>query len=376
MREHPFPRHYGDRFETSPVADWLSDFSEWLTQANYCTAKHRGHVMILRHILERQSALPEDRRFGAGDLDPMFRSPVRPRAFAHARWAFEQYLRARGRWIMPPTQGPHQAILDDFRSYMSDLQGLAPATIEQKQRVVRAFLSLFCAPPRTLADVVPRDVERFIGRRSRRIGRNALQNEIGYLRSFLRYGHERGWCIAALDEVDRPTRYRDEQPPRAIPWALAQRLLASINRSTPMGCRDHAALYLMTHYGLRTGEVGDLQLDDLDLRARILRVRQSKVRTTLTLPLSPSACRVLAHYLRLGRPRTVRPGALSLRVRAARTIHPRGDRRGVSTACSSQRVAANRILAVRVASRICIALARTRCRHRRDRRADGSSHTG
>ena len=307
MRAHPFPKHYGNHFDTSPVADWLSDFSEWLTESAYCIPKHRGHLMIVRHVLEREPALPEDRRYGACGLDPMFRSRTRPRAFAHARWAFEQYLRERGRWITPPTQGPHQAILDCFRSYMSDLQGLAPATIEQKLRVTRAFLARTCAPPRTLADVVPRDVERFIAHRSRRIGRNALQSTVGYLRSFLRYGHEHGLCIAGLDEVDRPTRYRDEQPPRAIPWVLAQRLLASIDRSTPMGYRDHAALYLMTHYGLRTGEVGDLRLDDLDIRARVLCVRQSKVRSTLTLPLSLPACRVLARYLRLGRPRTARP---------------------------------------------------------------------
>lgn len=162
-------------------------------------------------------------------------------------------------------------------------------------------------PPRTLADVRPLDVERFIARRSRRLGRSALQNEVCRVRSFLRYTHERGWCIAGLDEIDRPIRYRDAQPPRAIPWALAQRFLASIDRSTPMGCRDHAAFYLMTHYGLRTGEIGGLRIEDLDLGARVLRVRQVKVCTTLSLPLSIPATRVLARYLRCGRPRTVRP---------------------------------------------------------------------
>lgn len=307
MRKVMFPREFISRYEQSPVADVLSDFDQWMQTANYCRPYSRRHLGYVRCVLERELDLPADRRFYSEDVDRMFRSKVRPRAFAAARWAFEQYLRDRGRWIDVPTVVPHQLLIDKYTAYLRDMQGLATSSVEQKLRVIRGFLRLCCAPPRTPAELTVHDVERFIQRRARSLGRSSMQATVGTLRGFFRFCQDRGVCPPGLDNIDRPRRYRDEQPPRAIAWKLAQRLLASIDRSTRMGCRDHAVLYLMTHFGLRPGEVCALRRDDLDLRGRVLRVRQPKVHSLLTLPLSSAAIRVLERYLRYGRPRTDRP---------------------------------------------------------------------
>jgi integrase/recombinase XerD len=306
MYRRLFSPRYISHFEESPFADWLKDFDVWLQASDYCVPKRRQHIGHVRHVLERYEELPDDRRFDATDLDRMFNCRVRPRSFRHSRWAFEQYLRARGLWITVAAAGPHQPIIDTYTTYLRDLQGLAPATIDQKLRVVRAFLAIYCAPPRSMQELTPRDVERFIARRARQLGRSAIIRTVAYLRLFLRFCQERGACPAGLAEIDRPTKFRGERPARAIPWALSQRLLASIDRSTRMGCRDHAMLYLMAHFGLRTGEVCGLDLADLDLRSKVLRVRQDKVRATLGLPLSRQSVRVLRRYLRYGRPRTDR----------------------------------------------------------------------
>jgi integrase/recombinase XerD len=307
MRKVLFLKDYISDYTSSAVADVLGDFEHWLRGAGYYDPYVRRHIGYVRHALEREAPLPDDRRFDADELTRMFRSPVRPGGFAAARWAFEQYLRARERWITIEPSGPHEPLLATFRAHLRDLQGLAPSTIEQKDRVARLFLAYACRSPKKLCELTPRDVERFIARRARVLGRSAIQSTIGYLRSFLRFCHERGLCPAGLDIIDRPYRYRDERPPRAIPWKLAQRLLASIDRSTRMGRRDYAMFYLMTHFGLRTGEVCALRVTDLDLKARLLRVPQAKVNSTLTLPLSVPAARVLARYLRDARPRTTRP---------------------------------------------------------------------
>lgn len=323
MYRRLFSTHYVSHFEESPHADWLKDFDDWLRASDYCPQVCRRHIAHVRYVLERTPDLPEDRRFDATDLHRMFNCRVRPRSFKHARWTFEQYLRARGLWITVPAMGPHQPLIDAYATYLRELQGLAPTTIEQKARVVRAFLELCCRPPRTTQALTPRDVERFIARRARRLGRSAIIQTVAYLRLFLRFCQERGLCSIGLDEIDRPTKYRDERPPRAIPWALSQRLLASIDRSTRMGCRDHAMLYLMAHFGLRTGEVCGLDLADIDLRNKVLRVRQDKVHTTLRLPLSPQAISVLKRYLRYGRPRMER-GELFMSVAAPLTRMTRG----------------------------------------------------
>ena len=306
MRRILFRTEYISEYQESPVAGLLGDFDQWLREADYCSQHARRHIGYVRFALERASELPEDGRFDADDLYRLFRARVRPRSFAASRWAFEQYLRARGRWIATQAAGPHQELLDAYTGYMRDLQGLAPATIDQRLRVARNFLALCCPLPRTPAVLTPRDVERFVARRARRLGRSTITSTVGYLRKFLCFCQERGLCPPGLDAIDRPHRYRDEKPPRAIPWKLAQRLLASIDRSTRMGCRDYTMLYLMTHYGLRPGDVCALKLADFDRRARLLKVALPKVHSTLTLPLSTPTVRILDRYLRCGRPRTER----------------------------------------------------------------------
>lgn len=307
MRKVLFRKYFISDYAASPVADVLGEFDRWLRGGGYCESKVRRHIGYARHALEREAPLPDDRRFDADDLERMFKSPVHTKGFAAARWAFEQYLRARGDWITTEPSGPHEPLLASFRTRLRELHGLAPSTIEQKDRVARLFLACACQPPKGLAELTPRDIERFIARRARRLGRSGIQTTVGYLRGFLRFCHERELCAAGLDIIDRPYRYREERPPRAIPWKLAQRLLTSIDRSTRMGKRDHAMFYLMTHFGLRPGEVCALRITDLDLKSRLLRVPQDKVSSTLTLPLSRPAARVLAAYLREGRPSTMRP---------------------------------------------------------------------
>jgi integrase len=44
-------------------------------------------------------------------------------------------------------------------------------------------------------------------------------------------------------------------------------LLGSCDRTTAIGCRDHAMLALLVRLGLRAGEVAAMQLGDMDWRA-------------------------------------------------------------------------------------------------------------
>jgi integrase/recombinase XerD len=57
-------------------------------------------------------------------------------------------------------------------------------------------------------------------------------------------------------------------------------------------------LFLMAAYGLRTCEVVALTLDDLEWRAGLIRIRQSKTHNELRLPLTDQAARILIEYLR------------------------------------------------------------------------------
>jgi integrase len=81
-----------------------------------------------------------------------------------------------------------------------------------------------------------------------------------------------------------------------------QAFIQSIDRSEPSGRRDFTLLYLAAAYGLRSSELVRLTLDDIDWRARTLRVVQTKTRQSLQLPLTDEAANILIDYLRKARP--------------------------------------------------------------------------
>lgn len=66
-----------------------------------------------------------------------------------------------------------------------------------------------------------------------------MQHCVAHLRSFLRFSHSQGLVDRRLDAIDTPRVYRDELPPRALPWEVVQQLLRSIDRGDAMGWRDY-----------------------------------------------------------------------------------------------------------------------------------------
>ncbi|MDQ3666390.1 MAG: tyrosine-type recombinase/integrase [Acidobacteriota bacterium] len=100
-----------------------------------------------------------------------------------------------------------------------------------------------------------------------------------------------------------------------------------------MGQRDYTMLFLMAMYGLRSCEVAALTLDDVDWRAGLIRIPQSKTRNVLDLPLTDEAARVLIEYLRqVPRPNGYRN--LFFRMRAPIGAFTRESLREVFQSCS------------------------------------------
>jgi len=130
-----------------------------------------------------------------------------------------------------------------------------------------------------------------------------MQHTVSHLRGFLRFLAAQGVVRPGLDQqIDTPRLYRFEQLPRALPWERIAAFLESIDRSTPLGLRNHAMFFLMAAYGLRRSEIAALTLDDIKWRARSIRIAPQKNGCELVLPLTDNAATVLLEYLRRGRP--------------------------------------------------------------------------
>ena len=182
-----------------------------------------------------------------------------------------------------------ERLLHSFSTYLRETRGLAPLTVLGHCRRIRAFLEFLKIEeqPSAVRGINLDQIDAFLCQAAKTNNRFSMQQIVGSLRAFLRQLHAQGLLHDSLyQQIDTPRIYRLEQLPRAWPWEQVLALLRSIDCSTPGGLRDFTPLYLAASYGLRSGEVVRLTLDDIDWQARTLKIRQTKTKQTLLLPLS------------------------------------------------------------------------------------------
>ena len=99
----------------------------------------------------------------------------------------------------------------------------------------------------------------------------------GSLRRFFQYAYQQGWCRHDLAAgILGPRLFREENLPQGPAWADVQRLLALTDPNPHTHRRNRAILWLLAVYGLRSGEVARLRLQDWDPERGLLRMAHSK----------------------------------------------------------------------------------------------------
>jgi integrase/recombinase XerD len=102
-------------------------------------------------------------------------------------------------------------------------------------------------------------------------------------------------------------------------WKEVKKLLATTSGNKPVNIRDRAILMLFAVYGLRRKEVGSLQLEDLDWKHEVIRIRRAKNLKTQLFPLSKTVGDSILNYLRNVRPKKCSYRKIFLRINAPYT---------------------------------------------------------
>jgi len=202
-----------------------------------------------------------------------------------------------------PSPAP-QELLAGYLSFITRHCGLSPVTYRQRRKALSEFLSYLLQHGLSLKSIQVKDLDEFIAsidfsRRSRSyqcVRTNAL-------RGFLRYLFGEGFLERDLSScVESPRIYREATIPPHFTWTELEQLLASIRGDAPKALRDRAMLALLCIYGLRSGEVASLTLDDIDWTHKVIRFTRRKGGAILVLPLLPVVEAILGQYIRKGRP--------------------------------------------------------------------------
>ena len=199
-------------------------------------------------------------------------------------------------------------VCDQYERWLQAERGLAEPSITALMWEARHFCKWFVQRygKAGFADLSVRDIDAYMDVRAPGLTRKSLKDVAERLRGFLRHLHR---CKLHPNDLSghviAPLLYAYE----GIPSILTAEQIAAVlelagQDSSPLGLRDHAILQLLANYGFRSGEVGRLQIEDINWRADTIRVQRSKSNATDVLPLMEPVGEAILRYLRAGRPET------------------------------------------------------------------------
>ena len=215
---------------------------------------------------------------------------------------FLEFLRYN-RNVSPHTLRAYETDLQQFVAHLSDRHRTPPAELPLRRfdsEGVRGFLAAL---------------------HDRGNSRASAARRLATLRTFARY-------LLREDLItDDPTAVvgtprREQTLPAHLAAAEMDRLLASPDPATPGGRRDRAVLELFYASGLRLSELVDLDLDDVNLSSRVVRVR-GKGRKERLVPFNRTTAEALRMMVGDRASLAARPSASAGPGRAARHARPR-----------------------------------------------------
>lgn len=132
----------------------------------------------------------------------------------------------------------------------------------------------------------------------RRLKKSSIIRKLAAMRSFFEYGRRKKWrednpagaLATPRQEQKIPGFLTEEETARLLEW--------SVDREEPLEVRDRAILELLYASGLRVSELTGLDLEDLHLRERLVRVK-GKGKKERIVPFGRQAEMWLREYLAL-----------------------------------------------------------------------------
>ena len=197
-----------------------------------------------------------------------------------------------------------RALRDDYLASCR-ARGNAAATVVLKDKAACRFLGyLEEVGVDDLAALSVRDISGFFVRQ-RRFGRKTIAAMRSCVADFLGFLAATGRTPESLADRLPPHRHvRHESEPHLWTAGEIRRVLAVIDRQSAAGKRDYAMILATARLGLRISDLRQLELGDLDWRAKTITIVQHKTSRPLCLPLLDDVGWAIIDYVGHGRPET------------------------------------------------------------------------
>ncbi len=205
--------------------------------------------------------------------------------------------------ITPPSPQCRDGRVEEFVAAQGEKAWQSSATRKVGRWHVRRFLSYLEDEGHDLECIRADHVDAYFLHVSLRWSRLSIRKAASVLRKWLRHCEAMGWAKPGVARaIILPRIYRHEGLPLGPTWDQISRMIAEADGDSPAHVRARAVLLLLSVYGLRSGEVRGLRLDDIHWQKDRFQVVRSKSRRRETLPLESCVGNAIALYLRSARP--------------------------------------------------------------------------
>ena len=169
--------------------------------------------------------------------------------------------------------------IGDFLDYLTYERNVSTNTVAAYRDDLESFVSFLCNDYFTLARdqleltrVDHLTVRAYLAHLARRkLARSSIARHLSAMRSFFKYLIREG-VVEMNPARSVATPKREKQLPAVLQPAEVALILETPDTSKPLGARDRAWLELLYASGLRISELVGIDIDDVELRARLVKV--------------------------------------------------------------------------------------------------------
>ncbi|MCX7765287.1 MAG: tyrosine recombinase XerC [Candidatus Sumerlaeia bacterium] len=198
--------------------------------------------------------------------------------------------------------GEFKSVVKDFLMYLTVERNLSPQTIKAYAHDLKNFQAFLqrqfdCLP--SIGKITTEILRTYFAELhlDRSYKGISLARKVSSLRSFFRFALERNYI-----KTNPIAPVRNPKLPKRLPIYLTReelkKLLMAPGNKTWLELRDRTILVLLAMTGIRLQELGNLDIEHVDLQNQTMRV-YGKGRKERLLPLNSVVTMVLADYLKL-----------------------------------------------------------------------------
>ena len=209
-----------------------------------------------------------------------------------------------------PTRLLQSAYILLHKDYLNCLEkeGKGTGTIQIYEIVSKQFLKYLEQKKfKDISEVQLTDVSLFIPFISKQYQPTSMRTVLSALRSFLRFVETKNLTGFYLSRAIPSSSGRKTIVVPTITSEEEQKLLGTEDRTTASGKRNYAMFLLALRTGLRSIDIVNLKLGDIQWKSNTIEIVQAKTGVPLVLPLLTDVGNAIADYVLNGRPDSQQP---------------------------------------------------------------------